>query len=49
MDRKQVQDIWLKLWRELSDPGVLHFVKTSAKNEEGEYKSGYEAERTCRG
>lgn len=38
------KEVWLKLWRELSDPGVLHFLKATAKSEEGMSKAVYKAE-----
>lgn len=44
MDRASQKKVWPKLWSELSDPGILHFLKTSAKNEDGMSKSVYKAE-----
>lgn len=37
------KELWLKLWGEPSDPSVLHFLKTSARNEDGMSKDVYKA------
>ncbi len=44
MNGEQEKEVWLKLRSELSDPRVLHFLKTSAKNEEGMSKAVHKAE-----
>lgn len=43
MDKEREKKVWLKLWGELSDARVQHFLKTSAKNEEKMSKDLYKA------